>query len=172
MELFAGSDGTQGGSISEGHEGTAQTRTGSAWDPLLTRRLRVLLHTAPLHDLRLSDSRRDPDLRHYDSLALALKTLDVIIESMGLDREVDRGTVVRSLSPLMRAMDVAMGITPDPRRHAAMVDRLLAGLRNDAEGRRSAFRPWTRRTRRPDSFSLPHTPQDWQWWCGCCGCCV
>jgi tetratricopeptide (TPR) repeat protein len=135
MELFAATGWKQSGNVSRDHEASVQARTGSAWDPTLTRRLRVLLHTAPLHDLRLSDSRRDPDLRHYDSLALALKILDVIIENMGLDREVDRGAVVRSLSPLMRAMDTAVDITPDPTRHAAMVDRLLAGLRNDAEGR-------------------------------------
>jgi hypothetical protein len=106
------------------------------WDSALTRRLRVLLHTGPLHALRASDSRRDPSLRHYDSMALALKVMDLVVEHTGLEREVDRSMLLGALSPLLVAADSAAGIPPDPARHALMIDRVLAGLRNDDEHRR------------------------------------
>lgn len=116
---------------------TAVNRSGPpAWDPALTHRLRVLLHTAPLHELRLGDSRRDPELRHYDSLALAMKVFDLVIDSAGLDREVDRSRVEQALGPLLSQMDGAAGMAPDPSRHEAMVDRVLGGLRNDVNRRR------------------------------------
>jgi hypothetical protein len=108
----------------------------SAWDPALTHRLRVLLHTAPLHELRLGDNRRDPELRHYDSLSLAMKVFDLVIDSAGLDREVDRNRVEQALGPLLDQMDSASGLAPDPSRHEAMVDRVLGGLRNDLDRRR------------------------------------
>ena len=106
------------------------------WHRGLTHRLRVLLHMAPLHDLRQSDARRDPELRHYDALALAMKVMDLIVDSAGLDREVDRDVVEQALGPLLAAMDAAAGLVPERGRHAAMVDRVLAGLRNDGERRR------------------------------------
>jgi len=106
------------------------------WHRGLTHRLRVLLHMAPLHDLRQSDARRDPELRHYDALALAMKVMDLIVDSAGLDREVDRDVVEQALGPLLAAMDASAGVVPDRARHGAMVDRVLAGLRNDGERRR------------------------------------
>ncbi len=106
------------------------------WDSSLTHRMRVLLHTSPLHDLRLSDQRRDPDFRHYDSLALAIAVLDLVIDTMGLDREADRAAVLRALVPLLKEMDDAAGVAHDHQRHADMTDRVLAGLRNDGNGRR------------------------------------
>jgi len=126
-------DSTRRGSVTDSSD---EVRRGLDWDRFLTHRMRVLLHTAPLHELRLSDARRDPELRHYDSLALAMKVLDLIIENMGLDREADRAAVERVLSPFLRAMDEAAGVPPDPHRHEEMVDRVLSGLRNDGGGRR------------------------------------
>lgn len=115
----------------------AANRSGlPAWDRALTHRLRVLLHTAPLHELRLGDNRRDPEVRHYDSLALAMKVFDLIIDRAGLDREVDRESVEQALEPLLRQMDAAEGILPDASRHQAMVDRILVALRNDMNRRR------------------------------------
>jgi tetratricopeptide (TPR) repeat protein len=105
------------------------------WDQSLTHRLRVLLHTTPLHDLRRSDNLRDAELRHYDSLALAIKSFDLIIEHTGLDNEVDRETLLRALSPLLSAMDEAVQIAPSPPRHEQMVEKVLAALRNDGERR-------------------------------------
>jgi len=132
------------------------------WEQALTRRMRVLLHTAPLMQIRAGDSRRDVEMRHYDSLALSMKTLDVIAEQMGLEQEADRGTVERALSPLLCAMDVEAGVEIDARRHLDMVDKLLAGLRNDAEARRPFTAEYTdfdekgRAVKRRLDFRLVH----------------
>lgn len=58
----------------------AANSSGDEWPADLTRRLRVLLHTSPLDGLRRSDAIRDAEFRHYDSLALALRVLDVVID--------------------------------------------------------------------------------------------
>jgi len=89
-----------------------------------------------LHDLRRGDSLRDPELRHYDSLALALKLLDTVIDSLGMEDEADRDQVLRVLTPVLRAMDEAAGIEPSSQRHENMTDKILAHLRNDANARR------------------------------------
>src|SRR5262249_33060243 len=60
------------------------------WPRDLTRRLRVLLHTSPLDGLRRSDAIRDAEFRHYDSVALALRVLDIVIDRLGLEAEADR----------------------------------------------------------------------------------
>jgi len=106
------------------------------WHPSLTQRLRVLLHTTPLHDQRRSDALRDAELRHYDSLTLAMKVIDTIIDKTGLEQEANRRDVEQALLPLLRAMDEAAGVAADPGRHTAIVDKVLGGLRNDAAGRR------------------------------------
>lgn len=106
------------------------------WPHDLTRRLRVLLHTLPLDGLRRSDGMRDPAFRHYDSLALALRVLDVVIDRLGLEVEADREIVTRILRPELVAMDAAAGIDPSQERHERMLDKLLGGLRNDGEARR------------------------------------
>lgn len=108
----------------------------SSWPADLTRRLRVLLHTLPLDSLRRSDAIRDVEFRHYDSLALALRVLDVVIDRVGLEAEADREVVTRVLRPVLSAMDAAAGVDPMPERHERMLDKLLGGLRNDADARR------------------------------------
>lgn len=55
---------------------------GERWPADLTRRLRVLLHTLPLNGLRRSDAIRDAEFRHYDSLALALRVLDAVVDRL------------------------------------------------------------------------------------------
>lgn len=109
---------------------------GEGWPADLTRRLRVLLHTSPLDGLRRSDAIRDAEFRHYDSLALALRVLDVVIDRLGLEAEADREVVTRILRPVLSAMDAAAGVDPSPKRHERMLDKLLGGLRNDGDARR------------------------------------
>lgn len=109
---------------------------GERWPTDLTRRLRVLLHTSPLADLRRSDATRDPELRHYDGLALALRVLDIVIDRLGLEAEADREVVTRVLEPVLTAMDAAAGVSPLPEHHERMLDKLLGGLRNDGDARR------------------------------------
>jgi len=105
------------------------------WPAELRHRMRVLLHTLPLTDLYRNQGMALPDLRHYDPLALAMKILDLIVESMGLEQEVDRRAVGQALRPLLAAMDSGRGHAPDEARHLAMTERLLDGLRNDSNRR-------------------------------------
>ena len=65
-----------------------------------------------------------------------MKVFDLVIDSAGLDREVDRSRVEQALGPLLLQMDTAAGMAPDLSRHEAMVDRVLGGLRNDVNRRR------------------------------------
>jgi hypothetical protein len=109
------------------------------WSSDLTHRSRVLLYTKPLLDLRVWENLCDESLQHYDALALAMKLFDAIIETMGIDREIDSDTAIQILTPLMMAMDRAQQIEPDPQRHALMVERLLGKLLNDSD-RRNPFR--------------------------------
>lgn len=109
---------------------------GDGWPVDLTRRLRVLLHTMPLHDLRRGDAIRDAELRHYDSLTLALRVLDIVIDRVGLEAEADREVAARILEPVLAAMDTAAGVPVSPQHHERMIDRLLSGLRNDGGARR------------------------------------
>ena len=109
--------------------------TPTGWSADLTHRLRVLLHAWPLHDLRRGDGYVEPEVRHYDSLTLALRTFDFIIEHMGLDQEADSPRVRGALAPLLESMDRAAELSPDAKRHDLVVERLLAGLRNDGAGR-------------------------------------
>lgn len=105
------------------------------WPKELRQRMRVVLHTLPLTDLYRNQGMAQAELRHYDSLALAMKVLDLIVESMGMEQEVDRRAVVRALGPILSAMDIAHGLVPDDGRHLAMAERLLYNLRNDGNHR-------------------------------------
>lgn len=109
---------------------------GIGWEQSLTEKLRVLLHSAPLLDMKKNEARREPGLRHYDALALAVKVLDLIIENMGLDHEANRGTVTHALFPLLAAMDAEVGIPVDRARHEEMVGRVLSSMRNEVDRRR------------------------------------
>ncbi len=116
---------------------------GDSWPDDLTRRLRVLLHTLPLDGLRRSDAIRDAEFRHYDSLALALRVLDVVIDRVGLEAEADREAVARVLQPVLSAMDVVTGVAPSPERHERMLDNVLGALRNDSDARRQFREEYT-----------------------------
>ena len=117
---------------------SAQALPASAtvWKASLTHRLRVLLHATPLFDLRAGDPKRDEQFRHYDSLALAVKLFDELIERSGFEDDLDRSGVIRILSPVLQSMDSAANRPSNAERHEQMVDRLLAALRNDKDGRR------------------------------------
>lgn len=106
------------------------------WPAELTRRLRVLLHTIPFDALRRSDALRDPELRHYDGIALALRVLDIVIDRLGLEEEADREVIARLLEPALAAMDAAAERPVSAATHERMLDIILDGLRNDREARR------------------------------------
>ena len=109
----------------------------------LVKRLRVLLHAYPLFQLSQSDSRRDEAFRHYDSLVIALKIMDIIAERMGDTIEADREYIDFSLEQLLDSMDRRAGLFPDAKRHTQIVDRVLAALKNDGDARRPFKMPYT-----------------------------
>lgn len=104
----------------------------------LSRRLRVLLHLEPLFRLRASDARRHDELRHYDSLGIALRILDLIAEHMGLDQATTADALFRGVRASLGAMDELAVVEPSPARHRRIFDRVLAALRNEEDG----FRPF------------------------------
>lgn len=108
------------------------------WPASLTQRQRVLLHVLPLQDFKNSDSLRDHGA-HYDTLALALKTFDVIIDHTGFGAQVNRDLLYQHLLPVLRAMDASAGIASDAARYGNTVDRVIAALRNDP-ARRHPFK--------------------------------
>jgi len=124
--------------VSEHEVGAERTppALGRVWTRALAHRLRVLLHTLPLDALHRSNALRDPELRHYDGLALGLATMDLIVDHMGLDVDVDRARVASHLAPLLEEMDRVAGQPAHSEHHAGMVDRVIAALRNDDERRR------------------------------------
>ena len=65
------------------------------WHDALTRRLRALVRTGPLHRIESGKGQRALELDDQDLRALALRALDVTIEHMGLGTgaRVGRGAV-------------------------------------------------------------------------------
>ncbi len=130
------------------------------WPSELTERQRVLVHAQPLFDQRRNEGSQPDEARHYDSLALSLRVLELVLEASGLEDAVTAAHVHEALRPALLAMDVAAGIAPDADRHGRAVERMLGGLRNDAEGRRpfqvkyTAFEPDGRATTRLLEFRL------------------
>lgn len=109
----------------------------------LVRRIRVLLHTYPLYGMSQADTRRDERLRHYDTMTIALKIMDIVAERMGTENEADREYIDFALEPLLEAMDAKAGLLKDVRRHLDITDRVLAALRNDGNARRPFKIPYT-----------------------------
>ena len=63
----------------------------------LTEKLRVFLHGKPLFDLKRAQGLRDEAVRHYDTLVLALRIWDLIVDNTGLHSEVDRDAAAAAL---------------------------------------------------------------------------
>lgn len=108
--------------------------TDDAWPTHLTQRLRLLLHAFPLFRIHTGDELRDPETQHYDALALALKVMDLIVDTSGTEHEMDRGQIAHHLGPLLNQMDAAKGVEPNATRHGAMVSYVLGKLRNESAG--------------------------------------
>lgn len=106
------------------------------WRSDLTERMRVLLLAKPLFDMKRGEALRAEELRHYDTLALAVKVWDLIVENLGLDTEIHRNNITAALEPLLSSMDASAGLQPDPARHILAVEHVLDALSNDADRRR------------------------------------
>lgn len=129
LSLF---DPLEGDALGVGHERSA-----------LSRRLRVLLHLDPLFRLRAGDGRRDPELRHYDTLGIALRILDLIAAHMGLDQAATADTLFRGVRASLAAMDELAVVEPSPARHRKIFDKVLGALRNEDDGYRPFRLDWS-----------------------------
>ena len=102
------------------------------WSASLSSRQRVLLHAQPIMQMRQSWSGRDDEDLRYDPMCLTMKLFDVVIDQSGFGNEVVRETVADALFPLLESLDEAAQVPPDKTRYRRVVDRLIAGLLNEA----------------------------------------
>jgi hypothetical protein len=108
------------------------------WHDALTRRLRSLLKSGPLHRLRTHAGRHDALRDHDDPAALCMKVLEVLVDALGTRPGATRSEVEDALLPLLAINDTVHGLTPDPARHREVVSVIIGALLNDTE-RRQAF---------------------------------
>lgn len=105
------------------------------WHDGLTRRLKSLLRTGPLHALR--GSKASALLPHDDVAALTMKALETLIDALGLRPGATREEIERGLFPLLDASDRAHHVSPSVERHREVVGLVLGALLNDANRRQS-----------------------------------
>ena len=100
----------------------------------ISRRLRTLLRTAPIHRLEGNKGQRALPLERYDLRSICLRVFDAVIAHMGMGSGLTRSNLVREMLPALTRMD------PDapPERHAEVVGLVLDGLLNERD-RRQAF---------------------------------
>ncbi|HTE51937.1 MAG TPA: hypothetical protein VK698_13880 [Kofleriaceae bacterium] len=106
-----------------------------SWQEALTRRLRTLIRTAPLHRVEASKGMRDVDLSEQDLRALALRALDLTIEQMGLGSGAAVAELCEGLRPLV--LQCQPSLTAAEADEIALV--VVEALLNERE-RRQAFR--------------------------------
>jgi hypothetical protein len=106
----------------------------SSWEDALTRRLRALIRTAPLHRVEASKMRRADEFSDQDLRALALRVLDVVIEKMGLGTGASLEHLREELRPLIRASASDL----DDDETANVADAVVLALLNEP-ARRQAF---------------------------------
>ena len=110
-----------------------RTAPNDRWQDAVTRRVRALARTEPLHAAERSKARRDLDLEVVDLRSLALRAIDVVIEEMGLGRGAERAYVRDALAGMVIA--AAPALARDAEEVANLV---IDALLNDAD-RRQAF---------------------------------
>jgi hypothetical protein len=104
------------------------------WQDALTRRLRTLLRTAPLHRVEAGKARRADAFADHDLRALALRILDVTIERMGLGTGATHEELREGARPLLLAVDRDL----DAPSADVIADAVIEALLNEPE-RRQAF---------------------------------
>lgn len=108
----------------------------AVWHDGLTRRLKSLLRTAPLHALR--SSKALALLPHDDVAALSMKALEILIDALGLRPGATREELEQGLLPLLAASDREHGVGTSQERHREVVGLVLGALLNDGN-RRQAY---------------------------------
>lgn len=117
------------------------TRAGrESWSVDTRRRAEVMVHAAPIYRAAFAQGGVAEELRHYDLLDLALRVIELTLESDGLIDLVTSQWLVDALRPALAQMDAAHGLSLESAgtRHARMVARVLDALRNEV-GRRGPF---------------------------------
>lgn len=105
-----------------------------SWQEALTRRVRTLVRTTPLHQIELSKGHLAIDVARLDLRSCALRVLDVVIESMGLGLGAEREEVLQALRPMVRGLDPTL----TAENVDAVAVHVLEAMLNERE-RRTAF---------------------------------
>jgi hypothetical protein len=118
-----------------GRAGTSTEPDPDTWQNALTRRLRTLIRTSPLHRIEASKGQRDIELGAQDLRALALRALDLTIEHMGLGSGATAAQLCEELVPLVLQCEPGIGSA----QAAEIATLVLEALLNERD-RRQAFR--------------------------------
>ena len=114
------------------------------------RRIKTLLHTAPIHELDANKTRRDEDWTPYDVRRLQLAAIEIVVDHMGLAAGAPRSVVRAELIALARRM----APDRDADEHVGVADGVLKFLLNEQDsgagfeyeyGQEDADGSWTRR---------------------------
>lgn len=95
------------------------------WEETLTRRVRSLARTAPLHRIEANKAARSRDLSRHDLRALALRAIDATIEQMGLGYGAHRDDLVEAMRPLILAAEPGASRADLQDIAALVIDHLL-----------------------------------------------
>jgi hypothetical protein len=111
---------------------------GHSWQEAITRRVRVLLRTAPLHRVESNKARKAIDWSKHDLRGLALRILDLTIESMGLSGGVPMEELRIGLRPLLRSVDEAL----DDESCDEIANAIIESLLNESDRRQAFSEPY------------------------------
>jgi hypothetical protein len=114
------------------------SRQPERWEQTLSRRVRTLARTGPIHRLEASKANRERDLERHDLRALALRAIDSAIEHMGLGYGASRQHLHQALEPLIRMAEPALG----GRDVAEIADAVIEHLLNEQSRRRAFDEPY------------------------------
>ncbi len=95
------------------------------WEHTLTRRLRSLVRTAPVHRVEASKASRGRDLGPHDLRGLALRVIDSAIEHMGLGYGARRSDLYEALTPLLTAAEPGLSTSDIAEISDVVIDSLL-----------------------------------------------
>lgn len=95
------------------------------WEHTLTRRLRSLVRTAPVHRVEASKASRGRDLGPHDLRGLALRVIDSAIEHMGLGYGARRTDLYEALTPLLTAAEPGLSAAEIAEISDVVIDSLL-----------------------------------------------
>lgn len=111
----------------------SELQASDSWEQALSRRLRALIRTAPLHRIESSKTRRDGLGQNQDLRALCLRALDLVIEKMGLGEGASLEELQEGLMPLI------VGTDPEatPEQAAELAQSVVLALLNEGERRRA-----------------------------------